>query len=44
MRKRAACAGARASRESFVKETGTRNGAYGADKSGFSGVKALYWN
>jgi phosphoenolpyruvate carboxykinase (ATP) len=27
-----------------VKETGTRNGAYGADKFGFSGIEALHWN
>jgi phosphoenolpyruvate carboxykinase (ATP) len=27
-----------------VNETGTRNGAYGADKFGFSGISALHWN
>ncbi len=27
-----------------MKDTGTRNGAHGADKFGFSGVEALHWN
>jgi len=27
-----------------VKETGTRNGAFGADKFGFSGLEAVHWN
>jgi phosphoenolpyruvate carboxykinase (ATP) len=27
-----------------VKETGTRNGAHGADKSGLSSLSALHWN
>jgi phosphoenolpyruvate carboxykinase (ATP) len=27
-----------------VKETGIRNGAFGADKFGFSGLKAVHWN
>ena len=27
-----------------MNETGTHNGAYGADKFGFSGIKALRWN
>src|SRR5438270_9839475 len=29
---------------SAVQETGTRNGAFGADKFGFEGLKALHWN
>jgi len=29
---------------SSVKETGLRNTAYGADKFGFAGVKAIHWN
>jgi phosphoenolpyruvate carboxykinase (ATP) len=28
----------------FVKETGTRNGAYGADKFGFEDLAAVHWN
>ena len=27
-----------------MQETGTRNGAFGADKFGFNGLKALHWN
>ncbi len=27
-----------------MKETGTRNGAFGADKFGFSGLEAVHWN
>ena len=27
-----------------MNETGTRNGAYGADKFGFSGISTLHWN
>jgi phosphoenolpyruvate carboxykinase (ATP) len=27
-----------------VQETGTRNGAFGADKFGFEGLEALHWN
>jgi phosphoenolpyruvate carboxykinase (ATP) len=30
--------------EDFVQETGVRNGAYGADKFGFKGLKAVHWN
>src|ERR1700674_692277 len=32
------------SRRGPVKETGIRNGAFGADKFGFSGLKAVHWN
>src|ERR1700738_1815022 len=31
-------------RRASVKETGVRNGAYGADKFGFDGVEAIHWN
>src|SRR6202048_2030207 len=31
-------------RRSSVRETGTRNGGHGADKFGFSGLKAVHWN
>src|SRR2546423_10477723 len=30
--------------EASVLETGTRNGAFGADKFGFNDLKALHWN
>jgi phosphoenolpyruvate carboxykinase (ATP) len=33
-----------AARKRFVKETGIRNGAFGADKFGFAGLKAVHWN
>ena len=31
-------------RRASVKETGVRNGAYGADKFGFDGVESIHWN
>ena len=31
-------------RRCSVKETGVRNGAHGADKFGFKGLKAVHWN
>jgi phosphoenolpyruvate carboxykinase (ATP) len=31
-------------RKTFVEETGIRNGAFGAEKFGFSGLRAVHWN